>query len=140
VQVLRDGSRAHRERHIDVTRVAIPLNARNTRCAKQNKHVAVLTAPDGTVWSINRRLWSFPGDALDLTFGLFEVIISVLFALLWPFWLLAKFCGVRWVITVERNGHQVGRELVRGWNSSKRRVDEIAREVVAGGRSGHFTL
>jgi hypothetical protein len=140
VQVLRDGSRAHRERHIDVTRVAIPLNARNIRCAKQNKHVAVLTAPDGTVWSINRRLWPFPGDALDLTFGLFEVIIGVLFALLWPFWLLAKFCGVRWVITVERNGHQVGRELVRGWNSSKRRVDEIAREVVAGGRSGHFTL
>jgi hypothetical protein len=112
VQVLRDGSCAHRERHIDVTRVAIPLNARNTRCAKQNKHVAVLTAPDGTVC----------------------------FALLWPFWLLAKFCGVRWVLTVERNGHQVGRELVRGWNNSKRRVDEIAHEVVAGGRSGHFTL
>ncbi|MGZ5363507.1 MAG: hypothetical protein ACXWZR_05280 [Mycobacterium sp.] len=75
--------------------------------------MAVLTDPNGTVWSINRRMWPFPGDALDLTFGLFEVLIGVLFALLWPFWLLAKFCGVRWVITVERNGHQVGRELVR---------------------------
>ncbi|MGZ5396307.1 MAG: hypothetical protein ACXWEI_12815 [Mycobacterium sp.] len=69
--------------------------------------MAVLTDPNGTVWSINRRMWPFPGDALDLTFGLFEVLIGVLFALLWPFWLLAKFCGVRWVITVERNGHQV---------------------------------
>ncbi|MGO4445744.1 hypothetical protein AB4Z42_20555 [Mycobacterium sp. 2YAF39] len=102
--------------------------------------MAIFTAPDGTVWSINRRWWPFPGDALDLTFGLFEVMIGILFAVLWPFWLLAKFCGVRWVITVERNGHQVGREQVRGWNSSQRRVNEIAQEVVAGGRSGHFTV
>ena len=103
-------------------------------------NVAVLTDPNGTVWSINRRMWPFPGDALDLTFGLFEVFIGILFALLWPLWFLAKFCGVRWVITVERNGHQVGRELVRGWNGSTRRVNEIAMEVASGGRSGHMVI
>ena len=102
--------------------------------------MAVLTDRNGTVWSINRRLWPFPGDALDLTFGLFEVLIGLFFALLWPFWFVAKLCGVRWVITIERDGHQVGRELVRGWNTSKRRVNEIAQEVAGGGRSGHFTV
>jgi hypothetical protein len=102
--------------------------------------VAVLTDPNGTHWSVNRRWWPFPGDALDLTFGWFEVILGALFAVMWPFWLLAKFCGVRWVITIERDGHQVGRELVRGWSKSKTRINEIAFDVAAGGRGGQFVL
>jgi hypothetical protein len=102
--------------------------------------VTVFTDPSGAVWAVNRRWWPFPGDALDLTFGWFEVILGALFAVLWPFWVLAKFCGVRWVITVERNGHQVGRELVRGWNNSKRRMNEIALEVTTGPRGGQFTI
>ena len=102
--------------------------------------MVVLTDPNGTTWAVNRRWWPFPGDALDLTFGLFEVLLGALFAVLWPFWLLAKFCGVRWVITVERNGHQVGRELVRGWGKSNRRIDELAREVGSGGRFGHTVI
>jgi hypothetical protein len=61
-------------------------------------------------------------------------------AALSPFWELAKFCGVRWVITVERNGHQVGRELVRGWRNSKRRINEIALDVTTGPRGGQFTI
>ena len=102
--------------------------------------MAVLTDRNGTAWAVNRRWWPFPGDALDLTFGVFEVFLGVLFAVLWPFWLVVKFCGVRWVITVERNGQQVGRELVRGWGRSKRRIDEIAREVASGGRFGHTVI
>jgi len=102
--------------------------------------VAVLTDRNGTVWTVSRRWWPFPGDALDLTFGVFELILGAVFLLLWPFWVLAKFCGVRWVITVERNGHQVGRELVRGYGKSQRRVNEILAEVASGGRSGHMVI
>ena len=102
--------------------------------------MALTRDPNGTVWQVTRRWWPFPGDALDLTFGLFEVILGVLFTLLWPFWLLGKVCGVRWVITVERDGHQVGRELVRGWRKSQRRINELALEVSSGGRGGHFAI
>lgn len=94
----------------------------------------------GTVWDVSRRWWPFPGDALDLTFGWLEVLVAALFVVLWPFWLVAKFCGVRWVITIERDGHQVGRELVRGWNRSKGRMNEIALEIAAGGRGGQFVI
>ncbi|HJT92501.1 MAG TPA: hypothetical protein VJ777_11220 [Mycobacterium sp.] len=102
--------------------------------------MALTRDPNGTVWTVSRRWWPFPGDALDLTFGWFELILGALFAVLWPFWLLAKFCGARWVITVERDGHQVGRELVRGWGESQRRINELALEVSSGGRSGHFAI
>ncbi len=101
--------------------------------------MAVLTDPNGTVWSIKRRWWPY-GGALDLTFGWVEELLGVLFVLLWPFWVLAKFCGVRWVITVKRDGQQVGKERVRGWNRSKQRVDEIARELAEGDKSGQFTV
>ncbi len=63
-----------------------------------------------------------------------------LFAVLWPLWLLAKYCGVRWVITIERDGHQVGRELVRGSGNAKRRINDIALEIAQGSRSGSFTI
>jgi hypothetical protein len=48
--------------------------------------------------------------------------------------------GVRWAVVIEREGHEVGRELVRGWSKSKRRINEIALEAAAGGRGGHFTI
>jgi hypothetical protein len=102
--------------------------------------MAVVRDSAGTQWQISRRMWPFPGDALDLTFGWFEVILGAVFVVLWPFWLLAKFCGVRWVITIERDGAQVGRELVRGWTKSKRRVEQIAAEVAVGGRGGQFVI
>jgi len=92
--------------------------------------VAVLTDHNGTVWSIRRRWWSFPG-ALDLL-GWVGDLIGVLFIVLWPFWLLGKFCGVRWVITINRDGERVGRERVRGWKNSKLRMEEIAQEVTTG--------
>jgi len=92
--------------------------------------VAVLTDDNGTVWSIRRRWWAFP-SALDLL-GWVGDLIGVLFMILWPFWLLAKFCGVRWVITINRDGERVGRERVRGWKNSTLRMEEIAQEVAAG--------
>ncbi|MGV0603630.1 hypothetical protein [Mycolicibacterium sp. XJ1904] len=102
--------------------------------------MAVVRDTFGTEWQISRRWWPFPGDALDLTFGWLEILVGALFVVLWPFWLLGKFCGVRWVITVERDGHQVGRELVRGWNRSEGRMSEIALEITAGGRGGQFVI
>ena len=94
--------------------------SRITHAGKQNKDVAVVRDPSGTVWDVSRRWWPFPGDVLDFTFGWFELAIGVLFAVLWPFWLVAKFCGVRWVIIIARDGHEVGRELVRGSGNAKR--------------------
>jgi hypothetical protein len=57
-----------------------------------------------------RRWWPFPGDALSH------------------------------VLTVERDGHQVGRELVRGWGKSIRRINKIAFDVAAGGRGEQFVI
>ncbi|OBK77835.1 hypothetical protein [Mycobacterium sp. 1274761.0] len=59
----------------------------------------------------------------------------MIYVVLWPFWLLCKFLGVRWVAVIKRDGHDVGRELVRGWHRSKRRVDEIVQEVAEYGVS-----
>nr|WP_194946068.1 hypothetical protein [Mycolicibacterium malmesburyense] len=102
--------------------------------------MAVVRDTGGAEWQISRRWWPFPGDALDLTFGWLEILVGALFVVLWPLWLLAKFCGVRWVITIERDGHQVDRELVRGWNRSKGRMNEIALQIAAGGRGGQFVI
>ena len=95
--------------------------------------MAVLTDQHGAVWSIRRRWW-YPSGALDL-FGWVGDLIGLFFILLWPFWLVAKFCGVRWVITIQRDGDQVGKERVRGWKNSKLRMTQIAQEVTAGGYS-----
>jgi hypothetical protein len=51
--------------------------------------VAVLTDSNGSVWSVYRDWWPFPGD-FDFT-DLFELAIALLFVVLWPFWLLGKF-------------------------------------------------
>jgi hypothetical protein len=101
--------------------------------------MAVVLDPHGRAWSVHRDWWPFPGDLLDFT-RLFELVIGLLFVGLWPFWLLAKLLGVRWVIVVERDGHEVGRELVRGGSKAKARVNEIAREIASGDRSGHYMI
>jgi hypothetical protein len=101
--------------------------------------VAVLTDPNGTVWSVYRDWWPFPGDLFDFT-DLFEIVIGLFFVVLWPFWLLGKFLGVRWAVVIERDGHEVGRESVRGWNKSKRRVNELVQEVAGGHRSGRYVI
>jgi len=88
---------------------------------------------------VRRDWWPFPGDLLDFT-DLFEIVIGLVFVVLWPFWLVTKFLGARWVIVVERDGHEVGRELVRGGRKAKARVNEIARQIAGGDRSGSYTI
>ena len=90
-------------------------------------------------WSVHRDWWPFPGDLGDFT-DLFEIAIGLLFVALWPFWLLGKFLGVRWAVVVEREGHEVGRELVRGSGRAKRRVNEIVNDIASGNRSGAYTI
>jgi hypothetical protein len=88
---------------------------------------------------VHRDWWPFPGDLLDFT-DLFEIAIGLLFVVLWPFWLLAKLLGVRWVIVIERDGNEVERELVRGWRKAKVRVNEVALQIASGDRSGRYTI
>jgi hypothetical protein len=101
--------------------------------------VAVVLDPHGRAWSVHRDWWPFPGDLLDFT-DLFEIVIGLVFVVLWPFWLMFKFLGVRWAVVVERDGHEVGRELVRGGRKAKRRVNQIAYEIANGDRSGSYTV
>jgi hypothetical protein len=101
--------------------------------------MAVVLDSHGRAWSVHRDWWPFPGDLLDFT-DLFEIAIGLVFVVLWPFWLLTKFLGARWVIVIERDGHEVGRELVRGRAKAKRRVNEIALQVAGGDRSGSYTI
>jgi hypothetical protein len=101
--------------------------------------MAVVLDPHGRAWSVHRDWWPFPGDLLDFT-DLIEIAIGLVFVVLWPFWLLTKFIGARWVIVVERDGHEVGRELVRGGRKAKARVNQIAVEIANGGRSGAYTI
>jgi hypothetical protein len=77
-----------------------------------------------------------PFDFTDI----FELAIGLLFVVLWPFWLVAKLFGVRWVVVVERDGHEVGRELVRGRRKAKARVNQIAFEIANGHRSGGYQI
>jgi len=88
---------------------------------------------------VRRDWWPFPGDLLDFT-DLFEIFIGLVFVLLWPFWLVTKFLGARWVVVVERDGHEVGRELVRGGSKAKERVNQIALQIANGDRSGSYTI
>jgi hypothetical protein len=53
---------------------------------------------------------------------------------------LTKFLGARWVVVVERDGHEVGHELVRGGSKAKRRVNQIAYEIANGARSGSYQI
>jgi hypothetical protein len=101
--------------------------------------MAVVLDPHGTAWSVRRDWWPFPGDVLDFT-DLFEIAIGLVFVVLWPFWLLTKFLGARWVVVVERDGYEVGRELVRGGRRAKSRVHEIALQIAGGDRSGNYTI
>jgi len=101
--------------------------------------MAVVLDPHGRAWSVRREWWPFPGDLLDFT-DLFEIVIGLVFVVLWPFWLVTKFLGARWVIVVERDGHEVGRELVRGGRMAKARVNEIAVQIAGGDRSGSYSI
>lgn len=65
------------------------------------------------------------------TFGVVMFVLALPVLLAWPFWLLAKLCGVPWKVVTERDGEEVGREKVSGWRASGRRIDEIVLEMKA---------
>ena len=67
-------------------------------------------------------------------------VTALLFLVLWPFWLLTKVLGARWVLVVQRDHVEVQRELVRGWRRSDARMNELAQELAQGRRSGHYLL
>jgi hypothetical protein len=101
--------------------------------------MAVVLDPHGRAWDVHRDWWRFPGDLLNFT-DLFEIATGLVFVVLWPFWLLTKFLGARWVVVVERDGHEIGRELVRGGRKVKARVNQIALQIANGDRSGSYTI
>ena len=69
--------------------------------------MAVVVDPHGRAWSVHRDWWPFPGDLLDFT-DLFEIAIGLVFVVLWPFWLLTKFLGARWVAYEVAGGDRSG--------------------------------
>jgi hypothetical protein len=87
--------------------------------------------PNGVPWTVYRRWfphWDFssfhgvdPGD-----------LGAYLLAVLWLPWFIAKCLGVRWVISIERNGIEVCDARVRGWRTSQRRIQELAGAAAAG--------
>lgn len=87
---------------------------------------------DGVKWRIHRRWWSLWSllDTVSIsgngTFGAFVFVLALPVLALWPFWLLAKFCGAPWKVVTERDGEEFGVEKVRGWRASGRRIKEIA--------------
>ncbi|WP_242638706.1 hypothetical protein [Mycolicibacterium sp. S2-37] len=92
----------------------------------------------GVRWSVRRR-WMPLLDYLNMAswglnwFGVVMFVIALPFLIVWPFWFLAKFCGVPWKIVVTRDGEDVTVEKVKGWQASRRRVEEIARGIRAFG-------
>ncbi|GAB3436169.1 hypothetical protein GCM10027517_05830 [Phycicoccus ginsengisoli] len=64
-----------------------------------------------------------------------ELLLLFLLFLLLPFWMLARSVfGTPWIVEVHRFGHgMVHQEAVRGWGESQRRIEQLAREVTAGG-------
>jgi hypothetical protein len=91
--------------------------------------MAKVTDPDGVQWSVSREWffglpsWLDAGSSSDLGLLLFAV---------WPFWLIAHWLGLPWVIVIKRAGTAMGTEEARGWVKSERRIQEIAQSAAAG--------
>ncbi|WP_139335368.1 hypothetical protein [Mycobacterium sp. GA-1841] len=90
-----------------------------------------MTDPRGVLWSVRRKWMSAPDTWTDSD-GVIGAIFSIamlLQLLAWPFWFLAKFLGAPWTIVIEQAGREVGTERVSGWRASRRRMDEIRRDI-----------
>ncbi|MDY7000078.1 MAG: hypothetical protein SW019_26110 [Actinomycetota bacterium] len=94
--------------------------------------------PDGVTWRVRRAHWPLLG-ALDMasqgssTFGVVMFLLALPLLAAWPFWLLAKLCGVPWKVVTERDGAEVAREKVKGWRASGRRITELVAEKKGAG-------
>lgn len=84
-------------------------------------------------WTVRRVWWPFGTWLLDLPDwgGLFAIgmVLTLPLVVIWPFWLLSRFLGAPWTLVVKRDGDEVRREEVKGWNSSRQRMTEILDEV-----------
>lgn len=95
----------------------------------------------GVQWSVQRRWWNvdfLPNPALlgnDVVSLIIAVVCLVLwlpFALVWPIWFVAKFCGAPWKVVIRRNREEVYTERVRGWSKSEQRIDAIVQSLRKG--------
>jgi hypothetical protein len=66
----------------------------------------------------------------DALFGL--LLLPFILVATWPLWFIAHWLGVRWVIVIERDDEEVGKEKVRGWGRAGRRVEEITESAAVG--------
>jgi hypothetical protein len=101
--------------------------------------MATVTDPNGVDWWVDRvpGWWDFgPADQRGGTGEDAEERVPVariaLIGMLLPWAYIAHLLGLPWTIVIHRDGMQVGREKVRGWNKSKRRIQEIADSAAAG--------
>lgn len=80
-------------------------------------------------WTVRRVWWPFGTWLLDLPEwgGLFAIgmLLTLPLVVIWPFWVLARFLGAPWTLVVRRQGKEVSREKVKGWNESRQRITEI---------------
>jgi hypothetical protein len=98
--------------------------------------MATVTDPHGVQWRVRRRwgssFWNDPNA------WLFDAVATVA---TWPFWFMAHWLGLAWVVVIERDNtddpervvfYTVGEEKVRGWAKSGWRIQEIAESAAAG--------
>ena len=95
--------------------------------------MAEVADPYGVKWSVHR--WWFKAVPYETGIGFIDMLIFLVvlpFMVVWPFWFLLKWLGVRWAVVIERDGTKVGQELVRGWGKSGQRIAELAQAAEAG--------
>jgi hypothetical protein len=90
-------------------------------------NMAKVTDPDGVQWSVSREWFFGLPSWLDGSSDLGYLLLAI-----WPFWLIAHWLGLPWVIEINRAGTPMGTEEVRGWVKSERRIQEIAQSAAAG--------
>lgn len=94
---------------------------------------ARVTDPEGVEWVVRRWWWrTIPWESGFATLDTIIFLIVLPFMLMWPFWLAAKWLGASWTVLTERDGKEVAREQVRGWDASGRRIAELAELAEAG--------
>lgn len=92
-----------------------------------------VTDPEGETVTVRRWWWrTIPWETGFATLDGLILLIALPFMVMWPIWLLLKWCGVSWTILIERGGERIGREHVRGWRRSGERICEIAASAQAG--------
>lgn len=88
---------------------------------------------DDVKWTVRRVWWPFGTWLLDLPEwgGLFVlgIVLTALLVVIWPFWLATRFLGVPWRLIIRREGKEVRRETVKGWQASRSRIAELLDEL-----------